>query len=107
MLSATNIGGLDNDEEIRLGQLRILPSQYQASYAGVPLELTNLEFRLLTLFSRNPGRVLNRERISHHVWGGRARGRTIDIHVSRLRRHLPPEAIQTVVKVGYRLVLQE
>jgi DNA-binding response OmpR family regulator len=107
LLSATNIGGLDHDEEIRLGQLRIFPGQYQASYAGVPLELTNLEFRLLTLFSRNPGRVLNRERISQHVWDGRARGRTIDIHVSRLRRHLPPEAIQTVVKVGYRLVLED
>jgi len=107
LLPATNISGFNNDEEIRLGQLRILPAQYQASYAGVTLELTNLEFRLLTLFSRNPGRVLNRERISHQVWGGGARGRTIDIHVSRLRRHLPPKAIQTVVKVGYRLVLED
>jgi two-component system alkaline phosphatase synthesis response regulator PhoP len=107
LLSAANTGGLDNDAEIQLGQLRIFPAQFQASYAGVPLELTNLEFRLLTLFSRNPGRVLNRERISQQVWGGRARGRTIDIHVSRLRRHLPPETIQTVVKVGYRMVLEE
>lgn len=74
---------------------------------AVPLELTNLEFRLLTLFSRNAGRVLDREHISQQVWGGRARGRTIDIHDSRLRRHLPPETIQTVVKVGYRMVLEE
>ncbi|MPZ90034.1 MAG: hypothetical protein GEU68_00130 [Actinobacteria bacterium] len=55
MLSAANTGGLDNDAEIQLGQLRIFPAQFQASYASVPLELTNLEFRLLTLFSRNPG----------------------------------------------------
>ncbi|MPZ90033.1 MAG: hypothetical protein GEU68_00125 [Actinobacteria bacterium] len=31
----------------------------------------------------------------------------MDIHVSRLRRHLPPETIQTVVKVGYRMVLED
>jgi DNA-binding response OmpR family regulator len=48
--------------------------------------------------------LLRRERIAAEVWGGRA-GRTIDIHVARLRARLPEGAIETVIRLGYRFVL--
>jgi two-component system response regulator MtrA len=76
-----------------------------ASLHRRPLPLRRKEFDLLALMARHPGRVLTRERIAREVWGGDARGRTIDIHVARLRASLPPGAIETVVKVGYRFSL--
>ncbi|HZA40702.1 MAG TPA: winged helix-turn-helix domain-containing protein [Actinomycetota bacterium] len=87
------------------GPLSIDPAEFIASLDGNHLNLTPKEFGLLTLFARNRGRLLRREVIEREVWGGNASGRTIDIHVSRLRRILPPGAIQTVVRVGYRFVL--
>lgn len=96
---------LESHGEIRVGPLLVDPSRFSASSDGVPLRLTNLEFRLLTFFCLNPGRLLRRDRIARVVWGGDVGGRSIDIHVSRLRRQLPPGSIQTIVKVGYRMVL--
>jgi DNA-binding response OmpR family regulator len=87
------------------GPLSIDPAEFIASLDGNHLSLTPKEFGLLTLFARNRGRLLRRDVIEREVWGGHASGRTIDIHVSRLRRMLPPGAIQTVVRVGYRFVL--
>jgi DNA-binding response OmpR family regulator len=87
------------------GPLSIDPAEFIASLDGNHLNLTPKEFGLLTLFARNRGRLLRREVIEREVWGGHASGRTIDIHVSRLRRILPAGAIQTVVRVGYRFVL--
>lgn len=96
---------LDQHEgEIRVGSLSVDPGRFSATCNGTPLQLTNLEFRLLTLFSLNAGRVLRRDKIAREVWGGQASGRTIDIHVSRLRRQLPEGSIQTIVRVGYRMV---
>lgn len=100
-------GGSEHPDEevIEVGKLMVVPHEFQATYDGAPLQLTHKEFQLLTLFARKPGRVLNREKIAEEVWGGLAPGRTIDIHVSRLRRRLPPGAITTVIRVGYRLTL--
>jgi DNA-binding response OmpR family regulator len=94
------------EELIEAGSLRILPESFVATLNGRRLELTNKEFQLLTLLARNPGRVLRRGRIGEEVWGGEIPGRTIDIHVSRLRRHLPVGAIETVIRVGYRFTLR-
>ena len=62
-------------------------------------------FEPLALLARYRGRVLSRDQIALQVWGGSAPGRTIDIHISRLRRKLPTGAIKTVIRVGYRLGL--
>lgn len=93
-------------EEFVYGDLTVIPDEYVAFIGGERLDLTYKEFLLLALFARNPHRVLVRDRIAHEVWGGEARGRTIDIHVSRLRRRLPPGWIETVTRVGYRFVPQ-
>ena len=93
------------DGIIEMGSLRIVPDEYLATVDGRRLRLTRKEFQLLVAFASNPGRVMRRDRLADEVWGGEASGRTIDIHVARLRRHLPPGAIETVIRVGYRFVL--
>ncbi len=81
-----------------------------ASVGGAPLKLTPTEFRLLTLLLREPGRPFTRDRIIDRVFGYDFDGfdRTVDSHVSGLRRKLDAAAggrryIHTVYGVGYRL----
>ncbi len=71
------------------------------------IDLTATEFKLITLFARSPGRVFSRNILMDTIWGQEYYGidRTIDTHVSRLRRKLGNlgTQIETVYGVGYRL----
>ena len=96
----------EQDEWISLGDLSVSPDEFLAILKGETLHLTRQEFLLLALFVRNPGRLLRREQIAAEVWGGHAPGRTIDIHVARLRAKLPAGAISTIIRVGYRFTLE-
>ncbi|CAL9405087.1 hypothetical protein SUDANB58_01528 [Streptomyces sp. enrichment culture] len=76
---------------------------------GRELDLTYLEFELLAHLVAQPHRVHTRDQLVTTVWGyGHVGdGRTVDVHVARLRRKLGPEhrrAIQTVRRVGYKYV---
>jgi two-component system alkaline phosphatase synthesis response regulator PhoP len=93
-------------ETIDVGRLRLYPEEFVALLDGERLSLTPKEFQLLVLFARNPGRLLRRSVISDGVWDSKARGRTIDIHVARLRNHLPDGAIETVIRLGYRFQMR-
>jgi DNA-binding response OmpR family regulator len=93
------------DEEIVIGDLSVWPERFVATWRGKELQLTQKEMLLLMLFVRNRGRMLRREVIAAHVWDGSAPGRTIDLHVARLRAKLPRTAITTVIRVGYRFTL--
>ena len=69
---------------------------------------TTKEYELLLLFLRNKNRALYRETIYESVWGGEysGRGRTVDLHVQRLKKKLGlEEHIAAIYKVGYRLVV--
>ncbi|MFF4648438.1 winged helix-turn-helix domain-containing protein [Streptomyces sp. NPDC001380] len=73
---------------------------------GVPLDLTYLEFELLAHLTAHPHRVHTRDHLVSAVWGyGHVGdGRTVDVHVARLRRKLGPahrDSIVTVRRVGY------
>lgn len=75
---------------------------------GQAVDLTNKEYELLLLFVRNKNRALYRETIYESVWGGdySCAGRTVDLHVQRLKKKLGlEEHIVTMYKVGYRLVV--
>jgi len=96
---------IEAEDVIVRGPLRITPSEFVATLHGERLQLTPKEFELLTLFAQNPDRLLRRAHIGAAVWGGEAPGRTIDIHVARLRSRLPEGAVETVVRLGYRFVL--
>ena len=97
---------LDGADAIEIGPLRVYPDEFVAMLDGERLSLTPKEFRLLVLFARNPGRLLRRNLISDEVWDSQARGRTIDIHVARLRNCLPAGAIETVIRLGYRFQMR-
>jgi len=72
--------------------------------AGRVVELTALEFKLLTTFIRNRGRVLNREQLLEHVWGAGVslNDRVVDNHIVALRRKIEPEPAQPRFLVSLR-----
>ncbi|MGH9195618.1 MAG: winged helix-turn-helix domain-containing protein [Acidimicrobiia bacterium] len=97
--------GADSDLEfIQAGELHVFPEEFAVFLKGQRIEMPFKEFRLIVLLAQNYGRVVTRKRIVDEVWDGDAPGRTVDVHMARLRSRLPEGAIQTIVKVGYRLV---
>jgi DNA-binding response OmpR family regulator len=93
---------------IEVGSLRVDPRTRRAQVGERALELRPREFDLLAAFAREPGAVLDRETLLEDVWGTDFAGetRTVDVHVSELRRKLGDDgpAIESVRGVGYRLV---
>src|SRR5215216_470547 len=75
---------------IEIGDVTLDPGSRQAWRAGQPLSLTMAEFGLLETFLRNCGEVLSRERLAEQVLGRAlsAFDRSIDVHVSNLRKRL-------------------
>jgi len=71
--------------------LRLNPGRQEATFEGVPLELTGTEFTLLYLLAQHLGQVVSREHLSQEVLGKRLTpfDRAIDMHISNLRRKLP------------------
>lgn len=89
------------------GPVRIDAVQRAAEVDGRQLDLTYLEFELLAHLVAHPHRVHTRDQLVTTVWGyGHVGdGRTVDVHVARLRRKLGAEhrkTIQTVRRVGYK-----
>jgi two-component system OmpR family response regulator len=73
------------------------------------LDLTTLEFDLLTTFMSYPGRVWNRTQLIERLWGSDFYGdeRVVDTHVARLRKKIEPDPanptfVKTVIGVGYK-----
>lgn len=95
------------EEAPSAGPVRIDATRRTASVDGVALDLTYLEFELLAHLVAHPHRVHTRDQLVTTVWGyGHVGdGRTVDVHVARLRRKLGAEyrrSIQTVRRVGYK-----
>jgi DNA-binding response OmpR family regulator len=87
--------------------VRIDTVRRTAEVDGRELDLTYLEFELLAHLVAHPHRVHTRDQLVTTVWGyGHVGdGRTVDVHIARLRRKLGAEhrgAIQTVRRVGYK-----
>jgi two-component system response regulator MtrA len=108
LLRRTN--GTPEAELLRVGDLEIDTAGFRASRAGVELQLTATEFRLLVELARRPGQVFTRELLLERVWGYEYLGdsRLVDIAVQRLRAKVDadpdrPRLITTVRGVGFRL----
>ncbi len=106
-------GAKEPDDVFRLDDLRIDWAKYTITLKGKALALTPKEFELLRALIHAKGRVLSREQLLERVWGyERAvelETRTVDLHVSQLRRKLGPigKQIVTVKHAGYRFVCDE
>jgi len=94
-----------------VGELEVDLNRHTATMSGRPLPLTRSEFRLVALLSSEPGRAFSREELVRHLWQSDFVGdrRSIDVHISNLRRKLEsdqrnPRTLLTVRGVGYKLV---
>ena len=99
---------------IEVGDVRLDPTRRSASLNGEPLELARKEFDLLALLMQEAGAVVSRERLIDEVWDVNWFGstKTLDVHVSALRKKLADDAansryIHTVRGVGFRFASPE
>ena len=104
---APNVARNKPSNQIQIEDLKIDLDRHQVFSEGSVIDLTATEFKILSLFAHSPGRVFTRSILMDAVWGQEYYGieRTMDTHVSRLRRKLGQfgERIETVHGVGYRL----
>ncbi len=99
----------DDLTEIRVGELRILPAQYEVYRNGELIEFTPKEFELLLYLAQNKGRVLTRDQLLNSVWNYDFVGdtRIVDVHISHLREKIEvnskkPQYIKTIRGLGYK-----
>ena len=105
--------GGEQSEEVQdalvVGDLVVDPSSRTVKRGGRELECTRREFELIEVFARNPGIVLERQRLLELVWGYDwvADTNVVDVFVSYLRRKLEendePRMIETVRGIGFVL----
>ena len=100
------------ETSVSAGDVRVDVGARRAWQGDVELDLTAKEFDLLSLLVREAGVVVSRERIMERVWDENWFGstKTLDVHVSWLRRKLgddpaEPRYITTVRSVGFRFEL--
>jgi DNA-binding response OmpR family regulator len=98
-------------EQIAFGEVKLDFRKYHAFKSGIPLDLTQREFRILRYFLDHANEVVSRDALLNHVWGYDASAvtRTVDTHVARLRQKIEevpaePRHLLTVHRVGYRFV---
>ena len=93
-------------KQLRIHDLVIDLDKHQVFNGKEEVDLTATEFKLLTLLAGAPGRVFTRDLLMNELWGDSyfAVDRTVDTHISRLRRKLGElnGAIETVRGIGYR-----
>ena len=95
------------DEIVRVGNIVINHEEYKIINNGTELVLPRKEFELLSLLTSKPNKVFKREVILDKVWGNEVvvGGRTIDVHIRKLREKIGEDHFKTVKGVGYKFVL--
>jgi two-component system, OmpR family, response regulator len=95
-----------NRSKLTAGQIEMDPAARMVWRNGEPLELTQMEFRLLHLFVLRAGHILAQTEILDHLYpmADERDLNTIEVHVGRLRRKVGKAAITTIRGLGYRFV---
>ncbi len=95
------------DDITKVGDIVINREEYKIVNRGKELILPRKEFELLALLTSKPNKVFKRETILDRVWGSEVvvGGRTIDVHIRKLREKIGEEHFKTVKGVGYKFVL--
>ena len=94
---------------IRYGDLVIDTEQYHVELAGNIVVLPRKEFELLGLLVSKPGKVFSRDIIMDKIWGDSVvvGGRTIDVHIRKIREKIGEGRIKTIKGVGYKFETEE
>ncbi len=97
----------EDKEIIDLGDVIINREEYKIIKNGVEIILPRKEFELLYLLATKPGKVFKRDEILDKVWGNEVvvGGRTIDVHIRKLREKIGDEFFKTIKGVGYKIEL--
>ncbi|MDC1324553.1 response regulator transcription factor [Flavobacteriaceae bacterium] len=93
-----------NSEVMSVGDLTIDREAYKIISKGVEIVLPRKEFELLSLLASKPGKVFKRDEILDKVWGNEVvvGGRTIDVHIRKLREKIGDDSFKTIKGVGYK-----
>ena len=97
----------ENSETLSVGNLLINREEYKIIKDGVTIVLPRKEFELLYLLASKPGKVFTRTEILDKVWGNEVivGGRTIDVHIRKLREKIDEDVFKTIKGVGYKIEL--
>jgi two-component system alkaline phosphatase synthesis response regulator PhoP len=95
-----------SEDVVKIGNLTIDRDAYKIMLKDQEISLPRKEFELLYLLASKPGKVFKRDDILDKVWGNEVivGGRTIDVHIRKLREKLGDELFKTVKGVGYKFV---
>ena len=95
-----------SENVVKIGQLIINRDEYKIILKGKEIILPRKEFELLSLLASKPGKVFKRDEILDKVWGHEVvvGGRTIDVHIRKLREKIGDDCFKTVKGVGYKFV---
>ena len=100
----------ENEDEITVvGSITVNREKYLVTIDEKDISLPRKEFELLSLLISKPGKVFKRERILDSVWGNEVvvGGRTIDVHIRKLREKIGENYFKTIKGVGYKFVSSE
>lgn len=95
----------EGNATLNVAGLEINREEYKVIHDGKELILPRKEFELLYLLASKPGKVFKREEILDSVWGNEVvvGGRTIDVHIRKLREKIGDDLFTTIKGVGYKL----
>jgi len=96
------------DSTVVVGDITINRDEYVVFKGDKKIFLPRKEFELFSLLTSKPGKVFKRETILDSVWGNEVvvGGRTIDVHIRKLREKIGDDYFKTVKGVGYKFVLE-
>ncbi|OIQ20294.1 response regulator transcription factor [Lacinutrix sp. MedPE-SW] len=91
---------------VKVGKLTINKEEYKIILEGKEILLPKKEFELLSLLASKPGKVFKRENILERIWGNEVvvGGRTIDVHIRKIRDKIGDKSIKTIKGVGYKFI---
>jgi len=96
-----------NPETITVGPNIINREEYKIIKDNIEIVLPRKEFELFYLLASKPGKVFKREEILDKIWGNDVivGGRTIDVHIRKLREKIGDDYFKTTKGVGYKFEL--
>ena len=98
-----------SSNNVKVGEIIIDREEYVIIKDGQKLSLPKKEFELFALLASKPEKVFKRDDILDKVWGNEVvvGGRTIDVHIRKLREKIGDNYFKTVKGVGYKFVINE